>query len=235
MAWGRAGGRQPYLTNVSQGSGQALMQEQALLRAEGPMIVSCGSLGHFAVLEQHCAEPRLVLESKSYVGRRDGDDLDDDFLEVGGDEGWAGIGTGLTVAGAPQAFDHDEGASEHTDPEQDDSGEDSGRSEHEGEDGDEDGSDSSDESSGGEEHIEESLKSTAKSKERSKTLRSLPGNSKELPFTFPCPSSHEEFLEILEGVDQADIGTVVERIRKLHHPILGEKNQFRLQVCLPIT
>jgi len=166
--------------------------------------------------------------------RRGGDDLDDDFMEEGGDEGWAGIGTGLTVSGAPQASDDDEDASEHTDPEQDDSDEESESSEHEGENGDEDGSDS-DESNGGEEHIEESLKSTTKSKGRSKTLRSPPRNSKELPFTFPCPSSHEEFLEILEGVDQADIGTVVERIRKLHHPSLGEKNQFKLQVRLAIA
>lgn len=160
---------------------------------------------------------------------RGGDDFDDDFMEEGEDEGWAGIGTGLTVAGAPQGPDDDAGGSEHTDPEQDNEGlESASESEDEDEDEDEDESDSSNKSDG----EEESPESTIKLKGRSKMLAS---NLKELPFTFPCPSSHEEFLEILEGVDHGDIGTVIERIRKLHHPSLGEKNKSKLQVCLAIS
>jgi nucleolar protein 14 len=163
---------------------------------------------------------------------RGGDDLDDDFMEEDEDAGWAGIGTGLKVAGAPQASDDDEDGSEHTDPEQDEEDEESGS---EAEDEDEDQSNSSGESDGPEEHVQEPAESTMKPKGRLDTLTSLPRNSKELPFTFRCPSSHEEFLEILEGTDRADIGTVIERIRKLHHPSLGEKNKSKLQVCLPIN
>jgi nucleolar protein 14 len=55
--------------------------------------------------------------------------------------------------------------------------------------------------------------------------------SSELPYTFPCPSSHEEFLDIVEGIADQDIPTVVERIRALHHPSLGAENPSKLQVC----
>src|SRR5258708_2185520 len=132
------------------------------------------------------------------------------------DEGWGGIGTGLTVAGELQAPDNDEDGSEHTDPEQDDEDCESGSAV---EDEDADGS-NLDESDEVEEHEQEPLVSTVKPKGKSKAVTSSPEESKGLPFTFPCPSSHEEFLEILEGVDRADIGTVIERIRKLHHPSL---------------
>jgi nucleolar protein 14 len=54
--------------------------------------------------------------------------------------------------------------------------------------------------------------------------------SSELPYTFPCPSSHEEFLDIVEGIVDQDIPTVVERIRALHHPSLGAENPSKLQV-----
>ena len=160
---------------------------------------------------------------------RGGDDLDDDFMEEDKDEGWAGLGTGLKVSGALQASDDEEDGTEHTDPEQDEEDQGSGS---EAEDEDEDLSNYSDESDGPEEHVQEPPGSTRKPEGRSKGLTLLPGNIKELPFTFRCPSSHEEFLEILEGVDRTDIGTVIERIRKLHHPSLGEKNKSKLQVCL---
>ena len=163
---------------------------------------------------------------------RSGDDLDDDFMEEDKDEGWAGIGTGLKVAGVPQASDDEEDGNEHTDPEQGDEDLESGS---EAEDEDENRSSYSVESDGPEEHIQDSLESTRKPKGGSNSLTSLPKNPKELPFTFRCPSSHEEFLEILEGVDRTDIGTVIERIRKLHHPSLGEMNKSKLQVCLAIS
>jgi nucleolar protein 14 len=159
---------------------------------------------------------------------RGGDDLDDDFIGDDKDEGWAGIGTGLQVSGAPQASD-DEDGTEHTDPEQDEEDQESGSGAE-----DEDGNQSNyeDESDGSEEQVQTPLESTRKPEGRSKSLTSLPKNPKELPFTFPCPSSHDEFLEISEGVDRTDIGTVIDRIRKLHHPSFGEKNKSMLQVYL---
>ncbi|KAF9266201.1 Nop14-like protein [Marasmius fiardii PR-910] len=51
----------------------------------------------------------------------------------------------------------------------------------------------------------------------------------ELPFTFPCPSSHEEFLKITEDVQEHDVPTVVKRIRALYHASLAPDNKFKLQ------
>src|SRR6266702_2411673 len=55
-------------------------------------------------------------------------------------------------------------------------------------------------------------------------------SSNELPYTFPCPSSHEEFLDIVGGLADQDSLTVVERIRTLHHPSLSPENPSKLQV-----
>jgi nucleolar protein 14 len=65
---------------------------------------------------------------------------------------------------------------------------------------------------------------------RKTTQGSTPSN--ELPYTFPCPSSHEEFLDIVEGVADEDVPTVIERIRALHHSSLGAENASRLQVSI---
>lgn len=54
--------------------------------------------------------------------------------------------------------------------------------------------------------------------------------AKELPYTFPCPGSHEEFLDILGDVKDEDVPTVVHRIRTLHHPSLAGDNKLKLQV-----
>jgi nucleolar protein 14 len=54
--------------------------------------------------------------------------------------------------------------------------------------------------------------------------------SNELPYTFPCPASHEEFLDVIEGIVDQDIPIVVERMRALHHPSLGAENPSKLQV-----
>lgn len=63
-----------------------------------------------------------------------------------------------------------------------------------------------------------------------KSGRQRSKGSNELPYTFPCPSSHEEFLDVIEGIVDQDIPTVVERIRALYHPSLGADNPSRLQV-----
>ncbi|PYH99527.1 Nop14-like protein [Aspergillus ellipticus CBS 707.79] len=53
-----------------------------------------------------------------------------------------------------------------------------------------------------------------------------PGNG--LAFTYPCPGSHEEFLQIVEDVSMQDLPTVVQRIRALHHPRLHSDNKTKL-------
>lgn len=58
----------------------------------------------------------------------------------------------------------------------------------------------------------------------------------ELPFTFPCPSTHSEFVNLLSksGIAETDTATVVKRIRVLYHPGLGEHNKGKLQVGLQV-
>ncbi|KAL7413127.1 nucleolar protein 14 [Mrakia frigida] len=60
---------------------------------------------------------------------------------------------------------------------------------------------------------------------------------RELPFTFPCPASHEEFLDLLEEHQverEEDVELVVKRIRAVWHPKLGEGNRERMQIFLTI-
>lgn len=53
---------------------------------------------------------------------------------------------------------------------------------------------------------------------------------KEIPYTFACPSSIEEFEDILDGLEDSALPTVVQRIRVLHHPSLAQGNKEKLQV-----
>ena len=58
----------------------------------------------------------------------------------------------------------------------------------------------------------------------------MKSKSKELPYTYPCPESHEDFLSIIEDIDAEQVPTVVQRIRTLHHASLAVENKFKLQV-----
>ncbi|KAJ4422130.1 nucleolar complex protein 14 [Gnomoniopsis sp. IMI 355080] len=49
-----------------------------------------------------------------------------------------------------------------------------------------------------------------------------------LPYTFPCPQSHAEFLEVLKGIPLQKLPTVVQRIRALYHPKLLSTNKEKL-------
>lgn len=70
--------------------------------------------------------------------------------------------------------------------------------------------------------------------------RRLPRASSEhvstLPFTFPCPSTHDAFLDLLEQhqVAPSQLHTVISRIRTLHAPNLGEENPVKLQRFLGV-
>ncbi|KAH8844805.1 hypothetical protein MCOR27_008808 [Pyricularia oryzae] len=55
-------------------------------------------------------------------------------------------------------------------------------------------------------------------------------DSDGVPFTFPCPQTHAELLEITKGVPVAKLTTVIQRIRALHHSKLAMGNKERLGV-----
>jgi len=55
--------------------------------------------------------------------------------------------------------------------------------------------------------------------------------SQKLAFTFPCPQTHKEMLQIVKDIAVDDTPTVVQRIRVLHHAKLAAENKGKLQVC----
>ncbi|KAH9943198.1 Nop14-like protein [Epithele typhae] len=158
---------------------------------------------------------------------RGGDDLDDDFQNR---EEWNGLGVGLGDQDARLHASDDGEAEEDEGSEDDDDDDDS-----EGEDDDEDedavsvaGEFESAEEDSGEEDGEEGDTTALVQSRRKRPVRTS-NATKELPYTFPYPETHDEFLEIVENVDDQDIPVVVKRIRALHHPSLAEDNKFKLQ------
>lgn len=49
-----------------------------------------------------------------------------------------------------------------------------------------------------------------------------------LPYTFPCPQSHSEFLEVIKDIPLSKLPTVIQRIRALYHPRLLSENKEKL-------
>jgi nucleolar protein 14 len=147
-----------------------------------------------------------------------GDDLDDDFI---GDDEVEGLGAGLGDEAVATGSEDDS----------------NGESEDEGD-------DASDKEQDEEEDPEASEDSDLEDDPRSRPkpipLSAEPGPSKskrstgkakssELPYTFPCPSTHDEFLDIITDIRDEDVPTVVQRIRTLYHPSLAETNKNKLQ------
>lgn len=158
------------------------------------------------------------------------DDLDDDFLEEGFEGGLSeeenedGLGKGLEGIKADAGSDEEE-EEEESEGEEDD--EESGSEEEEEEDemdvGDLSAEDSDEEAVTGE---TEALVAPTKSTKAA--------SGAELPFTFPCPSTHGEFVRLLtsSNIKEEDTPLVVKRIRTLYHPGLAVGNKEKLQVSL---
>ncbi|KAL5043191.1 hypothetical protein BDW71DRAFT_128850 [Aspergillus fruticulosus] len=49
-----------------------------------------------------------------------------------------------------------------------------------------------------------------------------------LAYTYPCPTSHDGFLDTIKDVSYEDLPTVIQRIRALHHPRLHSDNKAKL-------
>jgi nucleolar protein 14 len=161
----------------------------------------------------------------------DGDDLGDDFSV--GEMDWDGLGSGL--AGAYKKGDEGDALESEThgdEDEEDEAEDDEEEEEEEEENADECGDDDfarTDLSEGeGERDDPEDLVATSHlGKEIAKAQ-----THEELPYTFPCPNSHEDFLQILGGIEDDDVTTVIQRIRALYHPSLGPDNKSKLQVSM---
>lgn len=149
--------------------------------------------------------------------KRGGDDLEDDFMEETGE--WDGLGSGLDTRLSDKGEEADYGEDDENEGDEEDGAEYDADSDEEGDE------EEIGEIEGGEhEELVKSVKPKHKRKEPSSESK------KEIPYTFQCPSTHEEFLGIIEDVDDEDVAVVVKRIRTLHHPSLAEDNKFKLQV-----
>ncbi|KAG6335951.1 hypothetical protein ID866_3140 [Astraeus odoratus] len=151
---------------------------------------------------------------------RGGDDLEDDFMEEDVADG-LGAGLGEEEFSASGSEDEGDDGDEATDSEVEVSDEEHSEADDGG------GEALSAESDDGE--LSSEMGEFEDITTKHKVARIRKSTSKELPYTFPAPESHEDFLEIVENVQDEDIPTVVHRIRTLYHPSLAPDNKFKLQ------
>ncbi|GME64648.1 hypothetical protein BKCO1_3500083 [Neofusicoccum parvum] len=64
-----------------------------------------------------------------------------------------------------------------------------------------------------------------KAEEKKKALET---QVSKLAYTYPCPRSHEELLDVLKGVSVPDTPVVIQRIRALYHPQLSAENKEKM-------
>lgn len=149
-----------------------------------------------------------------------GDDLEDDFVD---EEDIHGLGAGLRGDDiVEEGSDEDEdkgneigdGSDGNGDLEESDGGT-TGEGDQSSEDGDE-------------EEVSDAASEPPATKQKP-VKSSKASKKKELPYTFPCPETHEDFLSIVEDIDVEQVPTVVQRIRTLHHASLAIDNKFKLQ------
>lgn len=174
-----------------------------------------------------------------------GDDLEDDFeLDGMTSRDVYGLGRGLATEQDEDNVE-EEGQSQDEGEEEDDSVEHDEKSDSEAAEEEDDFGDLADmdgvAQTGEDEELEdgsseEELDLTATSKKRKSRRLLKDQQRKVLPFTFPCPTTHDEFLDILEAneVDVSQIVIVIKRIRALYHPSLAEINKFKLQAFLGV-
>ncbi|KAI9266971.1 nucleolar protein 14 [Sporodiniella umbellata] len=168
-----------------------------------------------------------------------GDDLEDDYLgELEEDNQ---LGQGLTLEDIQKGGQNEESEEESGD-EEDDENEDNDDEDGDDEEDDEtdnedlEGSDSEEITpfeSGDEEDMNE-IGSAGVIKKEIKANGVKKSGKREIPFTFECPTSHDAFLGLLEGLEVEDSVLVTQRIRVLHHIKLNPENKAKLAAFLGV-
>jgi nucleolar protein 14 len=155
-----------------------------------------------------------------------GDDLDDDYVEDEGPQ----LGHGLTLEDIMNA----KPVEEEEEEEEEEGEEESDITDLESEDAvsfsEDDGDDMNEVGANGK--IAKVAQSNGKiAKTASRQAKKIAENY-EIPYTFDCPSTHVEFLNILQQIRLEDTPTVAHRICVLHHIKLAASNRQKLEVCL---
>ncbi|WOO79724.1 putative nucleolar complex protein 14 [Vanrija pseudolonga] len=174
-------------------------------------------------------------KGKASAGRApDADDLDDDFVgDVDEDGGVSLLGPGLTRE-AIEDMDMGSVNGDDVDSDEDEGDEDDDEDDDEDEDEDDedqisDMDDLNDEDDDEDEDEDDTpLAPKPKNKGKAKAVAT------EIPFTFPCPSTVEDFIDIVQELPDSALPTVVQRIRALHHPSLAQGNKEKLQDFLGV-
>ena len=164
--------------------------------------------------------------------RREGDDLDDDFVPDPAEEDLYGFGTGAAESGEEDVSAEgedvvsEEGPSEGESDEEEDDDDDFDISQYFTD-------EETDEIRGrGEDKDDDIIPATKKLRiQEPSTLAS----SKELAYTFPCPSTMDEMLDILKDVPTDSIPIVIERIEILHSTKLLAENRTKLETLTPLV
>ncbi|KAK3988054.1 putative nucleolar complex protein 14 [Cladorrhinum sp. PSN332] len=99
-----------------------------------------------------------------------------------------------------------------------------------GEDGEEGESGSEDEESEDDDEFTQGLLTEAESKGGVFHLPiNTKGNDKDgIPFTFPCPQTHDELVTVFQNIEVTKLPIAVQRVRALYHPKLGPQNKEKL-------
>lgn len=169
---------------------------------------------------------------KRQRGRREGDDLDDDFVPEDGEDDYYGLGKGALADIVEEQAEAESDASESD-------GED-GSEEEVSEDGDDAVSDGDqfdlaeyftdeEETNGVNEPGSEPEDTIVPATKRLRLAE--PSTTTEIAYTFPCPATLEEMLDILKDIPAQSIPTVIERIEILYSVRLLSVNREKLEVC----
>ncbi|KAI8388156.1 nucleolar protein 14 [Radiomyces spectabilis] len=173
------------------------------------------------------------------------DDLDDDFVEEMEDEA-SRLGKGLTLEDIQRGFvdDDDEEGDMDDDEQSDDEDEEESDEEadedeeEEFEETDNEDLESEDEEIAQFDEDEDDMNefgATGQLKKKTTAKKTKQSDEKrEIPYTFECPTSHSELLEILDGLTVEDVVVVVKRIRVLYHIKLAAENRAKLSTFLGV-
>ena len=166
--------------------------------------------------------------SKRPVVRREGDDLDDDFVPDEGEEDLYGLGKGALADTSEQEEEDvsDEGEAEG------ESGEDEEEEEEESEDEFDLAGYFTDEEVNGVAEAESESDSETEIVPATKRLRLAESSSttKELAYTYPCPATFDELLNITQEIPTESIPIVIARIETLYSLKLRAENREKLEV-----
>ncbi|OBZ82885.1 putative nucleolar complex protein 14 [Choanephora cucurbitarum] len=151
-----------------------------------------------------------------------GDDLEDDYLAELEDE-VDRLGKGLTLEDIQNGVLDEDSEEDSEEDEEDEEDEETDNEDIEDEDDEplEFGQDDD------EDDMNEFGQSGIVKKKKTKPTTSK-GEKREIPFTFECPTTHEAFLEIIEGLEVEDCLVVIKRIRVLYHIKLAPENKQKL-------